>query len=60
MNPKRSRRAALNRSDCEDNSSDEEEFTQVISSKITWYLLDISYTFYGEKRVPVKLYVVQA
>lgn len=34
MNPKRCRRAGLNRSDCEDNSSDEEEFTQRISRRL--------------------------
>jgi len=35
INPKRCRRATLNRSDCEDNSSDEEEFTQVRQWEIT-------------------------
>ncbi|XP_014471249.1 PREDICTED: LON peptidase N-terminal domain and RING finger protein 3 [Dinoponera quadriceps] len=34
MNPKRSRRAALNRSDYEDNSSGEEEFSQTISRRL--------------------------
>ncbi|XP_066590063.1 LON peptidase N-terminal domain and RING finger protein 3 [Prorops nasuta] len=34
MNPKRSRRSCLNSSDCEDNSSGEEEFTQTISRRL--------------------------
>ncbi|EZA54315.1 LON peptidase N-terminal domain and RING finger protein [Ooceraea biroi] len=34
MNPKRCRRLALNRSDCEDNSSDEEGFTQSINRRL--------------------------
>lgn len=38
INPKRNRLAALNRSDCEDNSSGEEEFAQVLFSKIIFYV----------------------
>ncbi|XP_020278799.1 LON peptidase N-terminal domain and RING finger protein 1 isoform X2 [Pseudomyrmex gracilis] len=34
MNPKRSRRSTPNRSDCEDNSSDEEEFSQTINRRL--------------------------
>lgn len=39
MNPKCRQRAILNRSDCEDNSSGEEEFTRVRFSKITHSVL---------------------
>ncbi|KAL0127814.1 hypothetical protein PUN28_003211 [Cardiocondyla obscurior] len=34
MNPKRNRHTTLNRSDCEDNSSGEEEFTQTINRRV--------------------------
>ncbi|KAL6264515.1 hypothetical protein P5V15_004623 [Pogonomyrmex californicus] len=34
INPKRNRCTALNRSDCEDNSSDEEEFTQTVNRRV--------------------------